>query len=161
MSHIPIIIGVGDHVNRSLSISDAHEPLTLILNAIDTALRDTDLPTSKREQLQASIDSIDVVRTWTWPYDDLPSDIGRRLGVDARHRFYSDHGGNKPAKLFDEAARRISKGQTKVAVVTGGEALASCTKPDPYQQQPRPPPSSSLRVEVFLALLMYSFLDVE
>jgi hypothetical protein len=75
--------------------------------------------------LQSAIDSIDVVRTWTWPYDDLPGDISRKLGVDARHRFYSDHGGNKPAKLFDEAARRISKRQSKVAVVTGGEALAS------------------------------------
>jgi acetyl-CoA acetyltransferase len=125
MSEIPIIVGVGDFVNRSTSLADGHEPLTLILNAISLALKDTDLPDHKRQQLQSAIDSIDVVRTWTWPYDDLPGDIGRGLGVDARHRFYSDHGGNKPAKLFDQAARRISRGETKVAVVTGGEALAS------------------------------------
>src|ERR1700748_1659872 len=127
MSQVPIIVGVGDFVNRSISLADAYEPLTLILNAISLALEDTDLPEDKRQQLQSAIDSIDVVRTWTWPYDDLPGDIGRRLGVNARHRFYSDHGGNKPAKLFDLAARRISKGETKVAVVTGGEALASLT----------------------------------
>ena len=93
----------------------------------DRMTRTTRKPEDKRQQLQSAIDSIDVVRTWTWPYDDLPGDIGRRLGVNARHRFYSDHGGNKPAKLFDLAARRISKGETKVAVVTGGEALASLT----------------------------------
>jgi hypothetical protein len=121
----PIIVGVGDYVNRSTAVSDALEPLTLILHAIDLALKDTQLAPPQRDHLQRAIDSIDVVRTWTWPYDDLPGDIGRRLGVDARHRFYSDHGGNKPAKLFDEAARSISRGQTKVAVVTGGEALAS------------------------------------
>ncbi|EXJ89109.1 hypothetical protein A1O3_02173 [Capronia epimyces CBS 606.96] len=124
-SQTPILIGVGDHVNRSLAIADAHEPLTLILRAIDSALQDSGLPPARRQQLQAAIDSIDVVRTWTWPYDDLPGDIGRRLGVEARHRFYSEHGGNKPAKLFDNAARRIARGQTKVAVVAGGEALAS------------------------------------
>ncbi|EXJ72739.1 uncharacterized protein A1O5_03886 [Cladophialophora psammophila CBS 110553] len=124
---IPIVVGVGDFVNRSTSVADAQEPLTLILNSIAIALEDTGLAQDKRQQLQSAIDSIEVVRTWTWPYDDLPGDIGRRLGVDARHRFYSDHGGNKPAKLFDQAARRISAGQTKVAVVTGGEALASLT----------------------------------
>jgi hypothetical protein len=127
MSEIPIVVGVGDYVNRSTSLADAHEPLALILKSIALALEDTDLPDDKRRQLQAAIDSIDVVRTWTWPYDDLPGDISRRLGVDARHRFYSDHGGNKPGKLFDLAARRISRGETKVAIVTGGEALASCT----------------------------------
>jgi len=126
MSYVPIIVGAGDFVNRSLAVADAHEPLTLILNAIEIALKDTELPSAKREQLQSSIDSIDVVRTWTWPYDDLPGAIGQRLGVHAQHQFYTDHGGNKPAKLLDDAARRISKGQTKVAIVTGGEALASC-----------------------------------
>ncbi|KAI1611376.1 acetyl-CoA C-acetyltransferase [Exophiala viscosa] len=127
MSEIPIVVGVGDFVNRSTSISDAHEPLTLILNAITIALEDTALNASSRAKLQSAIDSIDVVRTWTWPYDDLPGDISRNLGVVPRHRFYSDHGGNKPAKMLDEAARRISKRRSKVAIVTGGEALASLT----------------------------------
>ncbi len=127
MSQIPIIVGVGDFVNRSTAVEDAHEPLTLILNAINIALEDTALQDDKRQRFQAAIDSIDVVRTWTWPYDDLPSSISQKLGVNAKHKFYSDHGGNKVAKLFDQAARRISKGETKVAIITGGEALASLT----------------------------------
>ncbi|KAK5030582.1 hypothetical protein LTS07_005366 [Exophiala sideris] len=127
MAETPIVVGVGDFVNRSTLISDAHEPLTLILNAITIALEDTGLDSSRRSNLQSAIDSIDVVRTWTWPYDDLPGEISRDLGVNPRHQFYSDHGGNKCAKMFDEAARRISKRENKVAVVTGGEALASLT----------------------------------
>lgn len=126
MSQIPIVVGVGDFVNRSTSLADAHEPLTLILNAIALALKDTGLTEDKRQRLQAAIDSIDVVRTWTWPYDDLPGDICRSLGAEVRHSFYSEHAGNQPAKLFDLAAKRIARGETKVAVVTGGEALASC-----------------------------------
>jgi acetyl-CoA acetyltransferase len=129
MSEVPIVVGVGDFVNRSTAVADAREPLALILEAIEVALKDAGLPDDAGRRLKSSIDSIDVVRTWTWPYDDLPGDIARNLGVTPRHTFYSDHGGNKPAKLFDDAARRIAQGKTKVAVVTGGEALASCESP--------------------------------
>jgi acetyl-CoA acetyltransferase len=126
MAEVPIIVGVGDIANRSTSIETAFEPLQLITECIGKALEDTGLDGGKQTELQAAIDSLDVVRSWTWPYDDLPGDISRKLGVNPRHKFYTEHGGNKPAKLVDEAARRISKGQTKVAVITGGEALASC-----------------------------------
>lgn len=65
------------------------------------------------------------MRTWTWPYSDLPGLLAERLGVQTKHRSYSEHGGNQPAKLLDEAARRIATGENKVAVLTGAEALAS------------------------------------
>lgn len=113
-------------VNRSLKLEDAVEPAGLMLQAILSALNDTELPSPQLERLQSDIDSIDVVRTWTWPYPDLPGLLAEKLRVRPAHKFYSDHGGNKPGKLFDEAARRVSLGQSKVAVVTGGEALASC-----------------------------------
>ena len=52
---------------------------------------------------------------------------GKWLGLEKRPAWtrYTDHGGNEPARLVDEAAGRIARGETKVAVVTGGEALAS------------------------------------
>ncbi|KAK5300895.1 hypothetical protein LTR14_001293 [Exophiala xenobiotica] len=139
MAEVPIIVGVGDIVNRSTSIETAFEPLQLITESIGKALEDTGLDGGKQAELQAAIDSLDVVRSWTWPYDDLPGDISRKLGVNPRHKFYTtEHGGNKPAKLLDEAARRIFKGQTKVAVVTGGEALASLTACAAAKQLPPP-----------------------
>lgn len=123
----PIIVGVGDIVNRSRKVEDAIEPLVLILQAIQEALKDTGLSEHSASKLQAEFDSLDVVRTWTWPYPDLPSLIAKRLAIKPTHRYYSEHGGNNPGKLFDEAARRISLGETKVAVLSGGEALASCS----------------------------------
>lgn len=123
----PIVIGVGDVVNRSKKIENAIEPLQLILQAIQKALQDVRLPSSATAALKSEIDSLDVVRTWTWPYPDLPGLIAERLAIEPSWKHYSEHGGNQPAHLFDEAARRISKGESKVAVVTGGEALASCT----------------------------------
>jgi acetyl-CoA acetyltransferase len=119
----PIIIGVADIKNRSTSISDAKEPAQLIHEAILTALLDSSSPDA--EKLKKSIDSIDVVKTWTWPYPDLPGLLAEKLKVEPKHKYYSDHGGNQPGKLLDEAARRIARGEVKVAVVCGGEALAS------------------------------------
>ena len=123
---VPIIVGIGDVKNGSLKIEAAVEPMQLMLQAIHGALGDTALPHHKETSLKASIDSIDVVATWTWPYADLPGLICQKLGVLPRHRCYSKHGGNQPIKAVDEVARRISQGLSSVAVVTGGEALASC-----------------------------------
>jgi acetyl-CoA acetyltransferase len=122
----PIIIGVGDIKNRSTKISDAKEPAQLMFEAIQAAL--SDASASDIKQLQASVDSIDVVKTWTWPYPDLPGLLAQKLGVQdtVKHKYYSEHGGDKPGKLFDAAAKRIARGEVKVAVVAGGEALASC-----------------------------------
>jgi hypothetical protein len=121
----PVIIGVGDIKNKSTKIEDAIEPFQLMLKATVVALKDTELSPSALKKLQSSIDSVSVVNTWTWNYHDLPGLIGEKLGVKPSYKVLSHHGGDSPAKLLDEAARRISFGGAKVAVVTGGEALAS------------------------------------
>lgn len=119
----PVVIGVGDIKNKS---AEAIEPMKLMLQATLNALKDTNLPSTSVEKLQSSIDSVSVVATWTWNYPDLPGLLAENLGVKPSYKILSPHGGDSPAKLFDEAARRISFGESKVAVVTGGEALASC-----------------------------------
>lgn len=121
----PVIIGVGDVKNRSQNTDDAIEPMHLMLQAILEALRDATSAPSCRQKLRSSIDSVSVVATWTWPYADLPGLLAENLGIKPKHKFYSEHGGNQPIKLVDEAARSISQGRSRVAIVTGGEALAS------------------------------------
>ena len=123
---VPVIVGVGDVKNKSLQVEDAVEPMQLMLQAISHALEDTGLTDCKRKELRSRIDGIDVVATWTWSYDDLPALLSQELGILPKHKHYSKHGGNQPMKLVDEAARRISQGLCSVAIVTGGEALASC-----------------------------------
>ncbi|KAK1008516.1 hypothetical protein LTR91_002435 [Friedmanniomyces endolithicus] len=121
----PIVVGVGDIVNRSRRIEDAVEPVELMLGAIESAVRDTGLAPAAATALQAEIDSLDVIKCWTWPYPDLPGLIAQRLAIKPLRKYQSSHGGNQPGLLFDEAARRISKGESTVALLTGGEALAS------------------------------------
>lgn len=98
-----------------------------MLEAIQKAISDTS--STSNTDLQSAIDSVDVVKTWTWPYPDLPGLLAEKLGIEQKLKWkrYSEHGGDKPGKLLDEAAKRIAKGECKVAIVTGGEALASCT----------------------------------
>jgi acetyl-CoA acetyltransferase len=119
---VPIVVGVADVKNRSQKVEDAIEPKQLMLQAIKDALQDAG---GSSQKLQSSIDSIAAVRTWTWPYADLLGLLSEELGIKPKYKHYSDHGGNQPCKIFDDAARRIAKGESKVAVVTGGEALAS------------------------------------
>jgi acetyl-CoA acetyltransferase len=125
MAEVPILVGVGDIINRNLGVHHAAEPAELMLDAISIALQDTGLSTQLIADLRTNIDSIDLVRTWTWPYPDLPNLLAERLGAKPNYTYCSPHAGNQPAKLVDEAARRIAKGKTKLAIVTGGEALAS------------------------------------
>lgn len=125
-SNIPVVIGVGDVKNRSSRLEDALEPLELMLQAISVALEDTGASDDTKSTIQKNIDSISVVANWTWPYPNTPELLAKRLECQAKHLHESEHGGNAPAELFDEAARRISTGASKVAIVSGGEALVSC-----------------------------------
>jgi acetyl-CoA acetyltransferase len=122
---VPIVVGVGDIKNRSQKVEDAVEPVQLMLQATLKAIQDTGLSPSAAKEFQSKIDSVGVVNTWTWSYSDLPGLISEKLGVKPKYKVLSHHGGDSPTKLFDEAARRISSGESKVAIVTGGEALAS------------------------------------
>lgn len=122
---VPIIVGVGDIRNKSTNASDAIEPAKLMAQAIQKALSDTGLSQSDQNQLLSKADSLHVVPTWTWAYEDLPSTVAQQLGINPSNKVMPDHGGDQPALQCDEAARRIASKQSEVAIITGGEALAS------------------------------------
>lgn len=132
---VPVIIGVGDVKNRSTAIADAKEPAVLMLEAVRVAIADASSVSAV--ELEAAIDSIDVVKTWTWPYPDLPGLLAEKLDISRNLKWkrYSEHGGDKPGKLLDEAAKRIARGECKLAILTGGEALASRAYHQPQVKQ--------------------------
>lgn len=116
----PIIIGVGEIRQKKFTLENTLEPAELILSAIRHAAKDTTVDVINH------VDSISVVPPWSWTYDDLPKHLAQKLGVHPSHLELSSHGGHTPALLCDAAAARVAAGETKLAVVTGGEALASC-----------------------------------
>lgn len=132
---VPIIVGVGDVRNKSFKVEDAVEPAQLMVNAVRRAVDDSGLDHAAQESLLAQVDSLRVVPTWTWAYNDLPAVISHRLGIKPTRRVLGEHGGNQPALQCDEAARDIAARRSLVSVLTGGEALAS------RKSFPRLPPS--------------------
>ncbi|GAD94934.1 thiolase [Paecilomyces variotii No. 5] len=122
---VPVIIGVGDFTNRSTQIEDAKEPMQLMVEAIHNAIRDTSLSPDRQTELQNHIDSVKVVATWSWPYEDLPGLIGAKLGTTLKSKELSDHGGHSPGLMLHKACVDIAHGSSDIAVVTGGESLGS------------------------------------
>ncbi|KAL4783618.1 hypothetical protein BJX76DRAFT_368219 [Aspergillus varians] len=126
-AEIPVLVGIGDiNDRRAKGRDDAAEPLTLMLRAISAAIQDTTLAPEAAQKLQSAIESVSVVANWTWPYPNAPELLVERLWLPGGvHTHESHHGGDSPGQLFDEAARRVAYKKSKVAVVTGAEALAS------------------------------------
>src|SRR5712672_984603 len=119
---IPVIVGVGEIADHPTELTAGLEPLTLLEAAVKRAAQDAD-PT-----LLGEIDSLDVVNFLSWRYRDPEQLLAARLGIKPSHCFYGPVGGESPIRYLHEAAQRIARGETKVAVVCGAEAQSTATK---------------------------------
>ncbi|TGO49400.1 hypothetical protein BCON_0211g00170 [Botryotinia convoluta] len=158
----PIIIGVGDVINRSLQVEDAIEPLGLMLQSLEKSFSDTGLSHDREKLgiLRESVDDVRVVRNWTWPYVDVCQSVfdgilgeNKRGNDRLRKEVYkeeSEHGGNSPVKMVDEACQRLGRGESKVVVVVGAEALgsliSSASKTGTYPSHWTPPAGDPRRI---------------
>jgi acetyl-CoA C-acetyltransferase len=119
---IPVIVGVGEIVDRAKEITDGLEPLTLLEQALKRAEADSGA------KLLGEIQSLDVVNFLSWRYRDPEKQLGARLGIAPAHLYYGPVGGESPIRYLHEAAQRIARGECSVAAVCGAEAQSSATK---------------------------------
>ncbi len=119
---IPVIVGVGEIVDRPKHIADGLEPLALLEQAIRRAEHDAGT------NLIDDIGSLDVVNFLSWRYRDPERMLAERLGVQPLHSHYGPVGGESPIRFLHEAALRIARGECVVAVVCGAEAQSTATK---------------------------------
>jgi acetyl-CoA C-acetyltransferase len=119
---IPVIVGVGEIVDRPKEISDGLEPLTLLEQALKRAEQDSG------GKLLGEIQSLDVVNFLSWRYRDPEKQLAQRLGIQPKHAYYGPVGGESPIRYLHEAAQRIARGECSVAAVCGAEAQSSATK---------------------------------
>lgn len=112
----PVIVGVGEVLDRPAEAAAALEPLALMAAAVHAA--DVDAGGG----WLARLDSLDVINLVSWRYDRVAARLADRLGVQPARAIYGLVGGETPMAKLDQAALRIMAGQTQVAVVTGGEA---------------------------------------
>ncbi|KAM0300662.1 hypothetical protein ACHAPM_005941 [Fusarium culmorum] len=130
LSLVPVIIGIGEIRQKDFTIETCREPAELILSAIRDASQDSSISVIDH------VDSISVVPPWSWNYKDLPKLLAQRLGIQPSHLELASHGGNTPTLLCDKAAARVASGEVKMAIVTGGEALASLWERSNYYSSP-------------------------
>src|ERR1700709_89150 len=119
---IPVIVGVGEIVDRPKEIVEGLEPLALLVEALQRAERDSG------GKLLGEIQSLDIVNFLRWRYSDPQIQLSDRLGIKPAHAYYGPVGGESPIRYLHEAAQRIARGETKVAVVCGAEAQSTATK---------------------------------
>ncbi|ESZ89062.1 MAG: acetyl-CoA acetyltransferase [Blastomonas sp. CACIA14H2] len=118
----PVIIAVGEFVDRPADPALAQEPVALMAEALHAAEADAGVP------LLAAIDSLDLVGQVSWRYRDPVGLLCERLGIRPARATNASMGGETPVRLLHQAALRISNGESQVAAVVGGEALNAVSK---------------------------------
>jgi acetyl-CoA C-acetyltransferase len=119
---IPVIVGVGEIVDRPKDITAGLEPLTLLEAALRRAEADSG------GKLIGDIGSLDVVNFLSWRYRDPEKQLAQRLGIAPAHLYYGPVGGESPIRYIHEAAQRIARGECNVAALCGAEAQSTATK---------------------------------
>ena len=116
----PVIIGVGQHNQRSAGIEDALNPIELMEQAVLTASDDAGLDGPP------AADSVRVVNIIGWRFRNAPRFLARRLGLGGPDQFgvelaESTAGGNSPQSLVNTTAAEMLAGKVDVAILAGAE----------------------------------------
>src|SRR6184192_4054650 len=119
---IPVIVGVGEIVDRPADLKSGLEPLALLEQALKRAEADSG------GKLLGEIQSLDIVNFLSWRYRDPEVALSDRLGIRPKHAYYGPVGGESPIRYLHEAAQRIARGECSVAAVCGAEAQSTATK---------------------------------
>jgi acetyl-CoA C-acetyltransferase len=119
---IPVIVGIGEIIDRPKEITQGLEPLDLLEQALRRAEADAGA------KLLGEVQSLDIVSFMSWRYRDPEKVLAQRLGIAPAHCYYGPVGGESPIRYLHEAAQRIARGECTVAAVCGAEAQSTATK---------------------------------
>lgn len=113
----PVIIGVGQHSQRTDRGEDELEPVDLMARAATKALADAGGVTAD------AIDSIRTVSLLSWRYANPGRVLGDRLGVpQGVDTAVSPMGGNSPQSLVNATALDLLAGEVSCVLLSGAEA---------------------------------------
>ena len=121
-SNTPILVGVGQVLNRIEDLSDADEPLEMMWQAIQLAESDAECGTFLND-----VESVRVVRGM-WGYQNPAKLIGERLGATDFETVGTLIGGNQNQAVINTTAREIRDGEVDLVLITGAENGNSSTK---------------------------------
>lgn len=116
------IIGTGRRTWHQADVGDAGapEPLAMWEEVARLAASDAGEP-----GILHAVESVQVPYCHSWQYDDPPGRLAERLGAKPAHTHYSGMAGSTVQVLVDQTASRMSRGELDLAIIAGGEALAT------------------------------------
>ena len=120
--NIPVIVGVGEYVDRPATPGEALEPVELMARALRAADKDAGAAFVETAQ------SVELVGLISWRYADPVGLLCEKLGISPRRKVNASMGGETPIRLVHEAAIRIARGEQSVALIVGGEAMNARAK---------------------------------
>ena len=100
----PVIVGVGEFVDRPSDPTAALEPIALMAEALRAAQTDAGA------ELLARVESLELIGLISWRYADPVSQLCQRLGIAPARAINASMGGETPIRLLHEAAARIARG---------------------------------------------------
>jgi acetyl-CoA C-acetyltransferase len=115
VQEIPVIVGVGQILQRMEDPREAAEPLEMMIAALEQAAED-----SGASNLLQRADSIYVVRG-AWDYGDPGREIARRLDAAPTETVGTPYGGNFAHCCVIDAARKIQAAHRGIFLITGSE----------------------------------------
>jgi acetyl-CoA C-acetyltransferase len=131
----PCLIGVARRTWHPADVPEgAPEPLAMWEETARAAAADAGA--SSGSDLLGQLESIDVVYSQSWQYDDPAARLAERLGATPARRQYSGIGGTVPQKLVANAARAIRRGDLDLGLIVGAEALATVRRLKQAGQEP-------------------------
>lgn len=133
----PVIVGVGQFLNRESSLDRPVDALELMEHAVHAAASDAGLDGPP------AADSVRVVSLLSWRYGNPSRLLAERLGIAPREVAVSTPGGNSPQALVNRTSLDILAGDLDIAVLAGGEAWRTrmrARKQDVHLDWPRADP---------------------
>ncbi len=118
--HLPIIVGTAQYTNRSDDLADALEPLDMIVRVAEQAEEDAEC-----RGLLERLDSVGVSNILCWSYADAPGLLAEAVGAQPTDKVYTTVGATAPQWLINRAAERIARGESRLALIAGAEAMRS------------------------------------
>ena len=111
----PVIVGVGQFLNRISTLDDAVEPVEMMMHAVRRAEADTGTG-GFLDQVQ----SVRVVRGM-WSYENPAAVIAERIGAVRAQTVGTLVGGNQNQALMNQTASEILAGRFDLVLITGAE----------------------------------------
>ncbi len=113
---LPVIVAVGERVDRPQQVENAMEPIALMMAALKACEEDAAV------SLLPHVTRLSLVGLISWQYRDPVRLLCDRLSIEPAERINASMGGETPVRLIHEAAIEIARGVEIVAAIVGGEA---------------------------------------